>query len=277
MTSDQHAKSLPYGTAGTDWQERINFVRMRQERPAKFQSVMKKHGLAAVLLNRGDNIRYTTGVKGPVFMPGLRYALVFAEHDPIIYELGDTLEQNRVNCPWIKPENWRFSYCWLTGIGGPGAVADETKKFADSIKKDLKDKGLDKEKLGFDMVDEPSRQALSEAGMELMPAMPAMMEARRTKTEDEINCARMGCTISDVAWLTVCETLKPGIRENELAAEGYRALWRAGMDHVNCGVSSGPNCYEVGHIRNIDRIIELGDTVYVNTCLLTQLSCLYDN
>ncbi|MFC1964925.1 M24 family metallopeptidase [Chloroflexota bacterium] len=266
MASTQHVKSLSFGSAGVDWQERINFARMRQERLVKFQNAMKKYGLAAVLLSKPDSIRYTTAVKGPLFVLGLRYTLVFAEHAPIIYELGDTLEQNRVNCPWIKPENWRYSYCWLNGIGGPGAVADETKKFADAIKRDLKDKGLDKEKLGFDVIDEPGRHALSEAGIELVTAMPAMMEARRTKTKDEIDCTRMACTISDIAWSTVCETLKTGIRENELAAEALAALMRAGAEMVITGVTSGPNCYELSHLSNKDRIIELGDLVYMNLC-----------
>ena len=99
---------IAYGISGTDWQERINYPRMRQERLCKAQAAMKKHGIAACIVNRPDNIRYFTGVKGPEFAPALRYALGFAEHDPVVYELGDMLGHNRVHCTWIKPENWGF-------------------------------------------------------------------------------------------------------------------------------------------------------------------------
>src|SRR3990167_2015573 len=120
---------LAFGPGAADWQERINFERMREERLARGQGAMKKHGIAACLLSRPDNIRYVTGVRGaPEFVPGLRYALAFAEHAPIMYELGDTLELNRRHCPWIKPENWRFSYCWLGGIAGAGATQETDRK-----------------------------------------------------------------------------------------------------------------------------------------------------
>ena len=147
-------EKLAFGPGAVDWQERINFERMRRERLVKFQAAMRKHGIAACLLSRSDNIRYATGVRGaPEFVPGLRYALAFTEHDPIMYELGDTLELNRRQCTWIKPENWRFSYCWLGGIGGPGATQETAKKWARSIFDDLKARGLHKERLGGDGVD----------------------------------------------------------------------------------------------------------------------------
>ncbi len=47
---------LAYGVGGTDWQERINFPRMRKERLAKTQALMKKYGIAASLLTRPENI-----------------------------------------------------------------------------------------------------------------------------------------------------------------------------------------------------------------------------
>ncbi len=34
-----------YGTGGADWQERIDFAKMRRERLAKGQAMMKKHGI----------------------------------------------------------------------------------------------------------------------------------------------------------------------------------------------------------------------------------------
>jgi len=33
------------------------------------------------------------------FAPIMRYALVFAEHDPIMFEMGDILEQNKIPLP----------------------------------------------------------------------------------------------------------------------------------------------------------------------------------
>ena len=81
------ASRLPWGQGGVDWDERINFDRMRREKLAKAQACMKKNGLAACLLTRPENIRYVTSTKAVDFIDQLRYTLAFAEHDPILFEM----------------------------------------------------------------------------------------------------------------------------------------------------------------------------------------------
>jgi Xaa-Pro aminopeptidase len=258
---------LAFGTGAADWQERINFGKLRQDRLAKGQAAIKKHGIAAALLTRPENIRYMLGIRGaPEFAPMLRYGLAFADHDPIMYELGDILEQNRVHCPWIKPENWRYAFCWLGGCCGSEATADVAARWAASIYEDLKARGLHKEKLGVDAVDEAGRQALLKLGVETTGVMPAMREARRTKTPEELLCLKMACAIGDVGYAKVCETLKPGIRECDVGGVVMDAMLKAGAEHANAGARSGPNTFEVYHIGNTDRIIRMGDLVYVNLC-----------
>ncbi len=263
---------LAFGVGGTDWQERINFAKMRQERLAKGQAMMKKYGIASALLTRGENIRYMTGVRGaPEFAPQMRYALVFAEHEPILYEMGDAMEHHKAHCTWIRPENWRYSFCWLGGCCGPEASADMAKKWAEAIARDLKAKGLQKEKLGVDAIDEVGRQALANVGIETAGVMPAMREARRTKTKEEILCMEMGVAISNVGYATVCQTLKPGLRECDVGGVVMDAMLKAGAEHANAGARSGPNTFEVFHLGNLDRVIQVGDLVYVNLCSTTYM------
>ena len=263
---------LAFGVGGTDWQERIDFAKMRRERLAKGQAMMKKYGIAAALLTRSENIRYMTGVRGaPEFAPMLRYALVFAEHEPVMFELGDALEQNRAHCPWIKPENWRYSFSWLGGCCGPEATGDAARKWAESISRELKGKGLAKEKLGVDGIDEAGKQSLAGLGIETTGVMPAMREARRTKTREEILCMKMAVAIANVGYASVCETLKPGVRECDVGGDAMNAMLKAGAEHVNAGARSGPNTFEVYHIGNLDRLIQIGDLVYVNLCSTTYM------
>ena len=60
---------LSYGPGIAEWQERINTARMRDERAGKLREVMKKNGVAVLLLQREDNIRYATGLPGDAFLP----------------------------------------------------------------------------------------------------------------------------------------------------------------------------------------------------------------
>src|SRR3972149_4811946 len=78
------ASKLSFGIQPADWQERINLARMREQRAEKARQVMGKHGVAALLASRGENVRSLTGLRGPEFLPQLYYVLFFAEDENII-------------------------------------------------------------------------------------------------------------------------------------------------------------------------------------------------
>ena len=50
-----------YSQYGTDWQERVNFDRLRRERLQRVRDKMDEHDLGALILFDGNNIRYVTG------------------------------------------------------------------------------------------------------------------------------------------------------------------------------------------------------------------------
>jgi Xaa-Pro aminopeptidase len=204
-------------------------------------------------------------VRGHAFAPQLSYALVFAEHDPILYDLGDQLGQQKVYCPWIKPENLRFSYCWLDSIGGKEAAQAEAKKFADAIVSDLKKHGLAAENLGVDALDERGREALIAQGAKLVDAKPALMEARKCKTPDEIACIETAISIANAGYTSFL-SFKAGMRERDGGAAMYDAMMRAGAEVVSGGVRAKMNTYDVYHFGNTDQIVDPGDLVQVNTC-----------
>ena len=268
---------LSYGTGMQDWQERINAARMREERANKLREVMKKNGVAACLLEREDNIRYATGLPGDAFMPGLRYCLFFAEHEPIMWEHAGRYER-RNEWPWVKPENWRIARCWLGGVCGTEATNETAKLFASEIVRELKDRGLQGEKLGVTALDGPSLRALGEMGIQTFDAQSLMFEARKVKTQDEINCLKMIAAITDRAWCKLYETMKPGMRDIDLTAIGYQAMIEAGAEIGGVvPFFSGPSTFERG-LAMTDRIIEPGDIVYgdiTNFGYLGYKTCLY--
>ena len=122
-----YSPKLTFGPDVADWQERLNPERMRQQRMARAQTIMKKHGVAALLDANHHNIRYLTALRGFTY-PMCRYVLFFAEHDPVMYEHNGYYHQMPDQCPWIK--EWRPAHSWLTGSPGPEASADEAKAFA---------------------------------------------------------------------------------------------------------------------------------------------------
>ncbi len=283
MSSD-----LYFGPFANDIQERINFPRMREQRTQRTRDMMRKHGLAALILYDTSNMRYATAVGGMVptatagipWAKGLRFALVFAEHDPIVYEHADIGIQQETACPWIKPENMRCAHSWLGGLAGPNASRAAAKKWAQDIKRDLEERGLLREKLGADGLDPYGAQALRDAGITVVEGAEVMAEARMIKTDDEINCLKMAAAITDRAWYKVYEAMKPGVMECELLALAHKVCLEMGAEGIDGHVKSGPTRTWPNYRGSaaIDRIIEPGDIVYIdlyNVSYSGYLTCYY--
>jgi Xaa-Pro aminopeptidase len=262
---------LLFGTEGVDWEERIHFARMREERLSRARAAMKKHEIAACLLCQPDNVRYVTGIAFPTFLPQLDYVLLSAGHEPIYYQrLGRALK----GCPWMKSEHFRLALTkWRGYAGGQEVTRALGKKFAADIKSTLKEKGLEKERLGMDGFDEPARQALREVGIEIVEVMPVMLEARAVKTKDEIHCLKMAAAIVDVAWQAVYECIKPGIRDREIEAVAHEALLKAGAESIGfVPVTSGAPA------RSTDKRVQVGDVVTIDFVGITYMgytTCYY--
>lgn len=267
---------LPWGTESIDWQERINMPRMREERAARVRDRMKAHGIAVMLLTNSDNRRYTTAIH-PGLLAGLipgsaGVSLVFAEHptsDMIDWALeGNITRQNRIHCPWIKPENHRTAYT-LAVNQGPEMVKINARRQAQDIIQRMKDKGLEKEQLAYDAYSPPIMEALEAEGVKLLAAPAVFVEARTTKTQDEIDCLRMGGAISDAAWGACFENLRPGITERELGAKMAEAIFlRQQANNPIISLRSGPNTAPnwVSHSPQ-DRTIQPGDLVFSDMIL----------
>ncbi|MFK5952060.1 MAG: Xaa-Pro peptidase family protein [Desulfobacterium sp.] len=254
----------------------IDQDRMRSERMANTRAALKKNGIAAALLFRPENIRYATSTRFPAFTDRLVYSLAFAEHEPIHF---DPFMGNMWPNPWLKPGNTKMSLQWASQSAGREAVADNAKEFAASIKQELTQLGLENEPLGIDEIDEAGRQALVDAGLQLVNVMPVMLEARAVKTVDEINCFHMVASLCDAAHFDMSQAIKPGVRERDIRAVGFNSLMRNGAEDVwDVLVSAGG---QIGGLSmNTDRIIQPGDMVTIDIVRATYLgytSCYYRN
>jgi len=266
MESDPYANRSPYSVGVSDFHAGINYERMRNERLRKTQASLKRHNMAAAIFVTMENMRYATAVRGHPFASGLSYALVFADHDPVLFETGSMIKQQRIYCPWLNPENVRVAYCWLDSICGAEGAKEQAKKFANAIVEALKENGVYGERVGVDALDEVGRSALREAGVELVGVKPAIMEARRCKTPDEVACIETGVAISNAGYMAFVDHFRAGMRERDGGAIFHDAMMRAGAEACGGGVRSKYNTFDVYHEVNTDRIVDPGDLVTVNAC-----------
>src|SRR5215469_662819 len=167
------------GAVGLDWQERINWDRLRKYRLERARERMKAHGLGAMLMMYDENVRYVTSTLTPGWnrlKPGLRYALLCGDDPPVLFEQGDIGFQIERHSPWIPKENVRHSFAWIKGAAGPASLA-QVNKFTNAILQEMKKSNVSGMKLGVDFMDINMIQVFKEANIDWADGMTPMMEA----------------------------------------------------------------------------------------------------
>ena len=267
--------ALTYGPNNVDWQERINFEQLRNQRVSRMREIMRKHQIPVLLAAGDSNTRYLTGLKGPDFATGVWYVLFFAESDPIVFAHAGYILHYERDCPWIS--EWRLARSWLNGICGPEAVAEEAELFAADIVAELTARGLKDESLALLGLDGTAQTALQNKGIKVKGGSALMLEASAIKTEEELKCVRMVVPMAETAWYKVMTALRPGVTDTELAGIGREAILKAGADVAKCGFRSGPLTWDRG-MKDTGRIIQAGELVYGNVCSSRYMgygACLY--
>ena len=249
-----------YSQFGKDYEEGVNFERLRKERLQKTRESMVKHNLGALIVFNGENIRYITGIAGLPF-PGERYTILPIEGEPVHFEQGGDLRWVRdFGAPWMAG---KVTYSIPIGNGhffGPEGARKCMELWADGIKKVLKDCGVIHEKIGFDYM-AGLAGVLEEANIKYVDGWPCMYDARSLKTRDELQLLAIASTIADAGFHTMEQMIKPGVRECEVWAEMVKTMLALGADDVVGTFTSGGRTNPYCRIAKTDKILGPGDLV----------------
>jgi len=262
---------MRYGTQGmmqVDYEERINFNRMREYRVSRIKRYMDKSGISCLVLFETGNKRYatSTAVASPEVDNMARYAIVPANGQPHIFGFGSEVSSEKLNCPWIKDA------AFPARTPMHGALPEEWGCY-DSFLKDLdmvlRDNNIDKkEPIGVDVVESQLFLAMQRNGFRLADGQAVMQYARAIKNEDEIMCLKHGAAIGDAAHHRIARTIAPGIRETDIQAAAAHIIHTLGAQWIpNIQVTSGNRTHPHPHLSS-DRLIQPGDLIFVDIVLL---------
>ncbi|HLH82589.1 MAG TPA: Xaa-Pro peptidase family protein [Trebonia sp.] len=266
MTSAQRpAGARPIGAPGqmgVDYEERVDFGRLRAYRLARAQAALRASECGAFLLFDFYNIRYTTQtwIGGALGDKMIRYALLLADRDPVLWDFGSAVRHHKLYSTWLPEENCRPGF-----LGFRGAVAPDAGLMRDAvaeIKSVLREAGVADAPLGVDIVEPPFLFELQRQGITVRDAQQAMLGARVIKSPDEIMLLNQAAAMVDGVYAGIADVLKPGIRENEIVALASKRLYELGSDQVEAVNSiSGERCNPHPH-NFTDRIIRPGDQAF---------------
>ncbi len=254
--------ALPtYGTMAVDWEQRIDFDRLRTERLARVKALLAKSEMGALLCFDMNNVRYITSTHIGSWAQdkNSRFTLLAQNSEPILWDFGSAAKHHQLHCPWLG-ERSRAGIALLRGAMSPemGRAEDVAKK----IKIELEKLGLHKEPLGVDMIEPPILFALQKEGITIVDGQQLMSDAREIKTQDEISLLNHSAMMVDAAYDELYRAMKPGMRENEAVGLVSKVLYDMGSEYVEAvNAISGERCNPHPHVFS-DRILRPGDPVY---------------
>src|SRR4051794_21066204 len=248
-----------YGVMGVDWEERVRFDRLREERLARIGSLLAGAELGALLCFDMTNIRYVTATHIGTWAQDklTRFCLLPQDDEPIMWDFGSAARHHTLYNPWLGDGRSRAGISTLRG-----AVEGRAESVARKIRLELEERGLLGEPVGVDMIELPVLAALQAEGIQVVDGQALMQDVRKLKTQDEITLLNTACAMVDAAYDELYRALRPGFRENDCVALVNKVLFELGSEHVE-GVNaiSGERCSPHPHVFT-DRMLRPGDPAY---------------
>jgi Xaa-Pro dipeptidase len=250
------------GIMAVDWEQRVDFDRMRAYKLDRLRATMDEHDLGALLLFETGNIRYVTNthIGYWAFNKLERWALITRNGDPYIWDFGSAAKAHRLQQSWLDEDHSRGGNTGLQGAIAPTSGLPE--RAAREIKSVLDDEGVGDQRVGLDIVELPMLEQLQAAGVQVVDGQQAMLTARQIKNADEIMLLNQAAAMVDAVYQDIYEALKPGMRESDVVALANKRLYELGSEHVEAVNSiAGERCSPHPHVFS-DRLIRPGDQAY---------------
>lgn len=241
-----------------DWEQRIDFDRLRKERVRKAQQAITESEADVLFVFRTEDARYLTAYRhhlGPAAIIGNAAVVITADDPPILFTMDE--EHCKARMPWLENDQVqpRANFRELAGV----------KEFADRVHALIGD--LDGKNIGVDIYSPSMAKLLQDAfpNSRFIDGYEVLLKAKQIKTEDEIHCLKIANAMTEAAMDATIRFLQPGVRENQVLAVAWKTMTDLGSEWTQCSniVASGPYTAPYRRLTS-DRIIRLGDPVIID-------------
>src|SRR3954467_10781484 len=164
-------------TMAGDWEQRIDFARLRADPLERARASLRESELRALLLLAQNNIRYvsSTHIGEWARDKSARCVLLTRTGDPVLWDFGSAAKHHQLYAPWLPESSWRAGVTSMRGAMPRSTGVPDT--MAGKIYAELAERGLEKETLGIDLTDMETLFSLQRRGLECVDSQPIMLSA----------------------------------------------------------------------------------------------------
>jgi Xaa-Pro aminopeptidase len=250
------------GPHNVDWEDRIDFDRLRRTRISAVQEALRASDLDALLLWKDENVRYLTSLRAQLIagkMSSLNGVLLTAHADPVLLCSGGEIDKASMGMSWLSAAH-------------PIPIMEQRELVEGFVKVTLvpllNELGAAAGRIGLDQVNYSLVDAMRTHLPDLMPTDGdhLMQQARLVKSEEEIAIIEEACAIGDAVTQRALESTRAGRRENEVAGDAMQTLYYMGgeMAHVITPFVASGEHMSPPHRICTDKIIRNRDLCFID-------------
>ncbi|MFC1984341.1 M24 family metallopeptidase [Chloroflexota bacterium] len=265
-----------FGKSNVDWQQRIDFDKLRKDRLAKAHKMLHKYGIGAAIIYNWDTGRYLGAPWNHPYSKHIANHFCFLVRDagfPYVH-VREGLDAWRVkdDAPWLKDRAVGEDVITQPAVIVWRDAAEDArlfKKTAQQLKSVMKEHGVADLPVSLDYGPPPLIKALQDEGLTVVNGNAWILEADMVKFEDEIELMKMAASCNEAGYGRLLKEFRFGMRENDAQAIMTRGIYEAGAEYIegfvfNSGPRSSPRSYNWA-----DRTVRPGEFLSVETCHVT--------
>jgi Xaa-Pro aminopeptidase len=226
--------------------EGVDVADLRKQKVAKLVSFMKREGLDALLLNKIENVRYSTDFRPVVSMwfQNSYSSFITAKGDVVLLTVAGDYTRAKHYMPWVGDMRVMHSL---------GRAEEVSKVFRDYVKSG---------KVGYDQLGLEGFHALRKAakGVHLVDVGGEVAEERAVKLEGEVAIMREAAKVTEASIRAALKFARPGMTEYAIAAEGEYAARKIGAEGMSWSLATfaGPNTGLMTR-HDSERVVKTGE------------------
>ena len=250
------------GPFGVDWEDRIDFGRLRDDRVAAVRRALATSDLDALLLWKDENVRYLTSLRAQLIagkMTSLNGVLLTRDGGPVLLCSGGEIDKASAGMSWLTAAH-------------PIPIMEQRELVDGFVKTTLipllSELGASVGRIGVDQVNYSLVESMRTHLPDLEPADgdALMQQVRLVKTPDEIAIIQEACAIGDSVTQRAIDETRAGRRENEIAGDAMQTLFYLGgeMAHVITPYVASGEHMSPPHRICTDKIVRNGDLCFID-------------
>ncbi len=251
-----------FGASGVDWEDRIDFDRLRRHRVEAVQRGLRASDLDALLLWKDENVRYLTSLRAQQIagkMSSLNGVLITRDAGPVLLCSGGEIDKARTGMSWLVAAH-------------PIPIMEQRELVEGFVKATLaplvNELGVASGRIGLDQVNYSLVESIAMHLPDLQPADgdQLMQQVRLIKTPDEVQVIEEACAIGDSVTKRALDETRAGRRENEIAGDAMQTLFYLGgeMAHVITPYVATGEHMSPPHRICTDKIVRNGDFCFID-------------